>query len=130
MRLSFQILNYGATIRSLLVPDSSGSVSDVVLGFDELSSYVAGPPSNPFFGCAIGRVANRVANARFVLEDETFSLDKNNLQNSLHGGLKGLDKVVWEARVVEGANAVAMGYCSPHGENGFPGACGILQRKP
>src|SRR4051794_6755574 len=89
-----RISNYGTIITELHVPDRSGQKGDVVLGFDNLEQYLQG---HPYFGCTVGRVANRIALGRFTLEGRTYSLAINNGPNHLHGGLKGFDKVVWRA---------------------------------
>ena len=77
---------------------------------------------NPYFGCLVGRVANRIAGAKFTLEGKTYQLEKNNGENSLHGGLKGLDKIIWDVKIdPEQSNTVHLECVSPDGDNGFPG---------
>ena len=95
----------------------------MVLGFDNLKSYLAG---DPYFGAIIGRVANRIAKGQFTLDGKEYKLAVNNGPNSLHGGLKGFDKVVWKAEPVETADTDERGGCkltylSPDGEEGYPG---------
>ena len=118
--MTAKIITYGGTITELTAPDLAGKFEDVVLGFDNLKDYLAG---HPFFGCVAGRVANRVAKARFTLDGKEYKLAANNGPNTLHGGLKGFDKKVWKAETVPAADGVAvrMTYRSPDGEEGFPG---------
>jgi aldose 1-epimerase len=119
-RVTAKIMTYGAIVTELLVPDRDGKPADVVLGFDSLADYLA---RNPHFGATTGRVANRIAKARFTLDGQDYQLAANNGPNSLHGGRKGFDKVVWKAEDVSGAAgpAVRFTYRSPDGEEGFPG---------
>jgi aldose 1-epimerase len=115
-----KIMSYGVTVTELHVPDAAGKVEDVVLGFDDLDGYLKG---HPFFGCIAGRVANRIAKGRFTLDGKEYKLAVNNGPNSLHGGKKGFDKVVWtgEAHRLTEAAAVRFSYLSPDGEEGYPG---------
>lgn len=115
-----KISNYGGIVVSVNVPDRKGQFGDVVLGYDNLESYVK---ENPFFGALVGRYGNRIANAKFTLNGKDYKLAANNGPNSLHGGLKGFDKVVWEGKSLgtpEGA-ALELSYLSKDGEEGFPG---------
>jgi aldose 1-epimerase len=91
--VSARILTYGATLQSLIAPDAKGHKADVVLGYDDLVSYVDHPN---FFGVTVGRYANRIADGRFSLDGQTYQLPQNNNGQSLHGGGKGFDKVVWQ----------------------------------
>jgi aldose 1-epimerase len=115
-----KIITYGGIVTELWVPDRDGKLGDVVLGCDDLKSYLAG---HPFFGAIAGRVANRIAKAKFTLDGKEYKLAANNGPNSLHGGKKGFDKVVWKAEPVKAADGVAlkMTYRSPDGEEGYPG---------
>ena len=115
-----KILTYGAILAELRVPDKSGKMGDVVLGFDNLAQYVKNPP---YFGATVGRVANRIAKGRFALDGKTYKLAVNNGPNSLHGGVKGFDKRVWKATPEPAANgaAVRFTYLSKDGEEGYPG---------
>ncbi len=115
--LSAKITNYGTIITELHVPDRNGNSGDVVLGFDNLQQYLKG---HPFFGCTVGRVANRIAKGKFTLDGKTYNLAINNGPNHLHGGLKGFDKMVWQAEPQTGAS-VRFTYTSPDGEEGYPG---------
>ncbi|XP_043699528.1 galactose mutarotase-like [Telopea speciosissima] len=116
-----KISNYGATITNLFVPDKQGRVDDVVLGFDTLEPYLKGVA--PYFGCIVGRVANRIKDGKFTLNGVEYTLPLNRPPNSLHGGKKGYDKVVWE--VVDrkdGENpSITFKYESHDGEEGYPG---------
>ncbi|HVV72400.1 MAG TPA: galactose-1-epimerase, partial [Verrucomicrobiae bacterium] len=112
-----RITNYGTIITELHVPDRAGKNADVVLGFNNLQQYLQG---HPYFGCTVGRFANRIARGQFTLEGQTYSLAVNNGPNHLHGGLKGFDKVVWKASPQPGA-CVRFNYTSPDGEEGYPG---------
>jgi aldose 1-epimerase len=112
-----QIMTYGATLTGLWVPDRDGKLADVVLGFDDLQGYLKG---HPFFGSTVGRVANRIAKGKFTLDGREYKLFVNNGPNTLHGGKKGFDKVIWTAAPVKG-NAVKFTYKSSDGEEGYPG---------
>ena len=118
--LRVRIMTYGATIVSLEVPDREGKLGDVVLGYDPLEGYLK---VNPYFGCLVGRYANRIAGGRFALDGVTYELAKNDGKNHLHGGIKGFDKVVWTAEPTrqEGAVGLKMSYLSKDGEEGYPG---------
>jgi aldose 1-epimerase len=118
--LIMKVMTYGAVITELHVPDKAGALADVVLGFDNLPDYIH---HSPCFGAVCGRVANRIAKGRFSLDGRTYSLAINNGPNTLHGGLVGFDKVVWEAEAADGPNgpAVVLSHLSPDGNEGFPG---------
>jgi len=112
-----KITNYGTIITELHVPDRLGRLGDVVLGFSSLERYLRG---HPYFGCTVGRVANRIAKGRFTLDGKVYPLAVNNGPNHLHGGIRGFDKVAWTAEPLDGA-AVRFSYTSPDGEEGYPG---------
>lgn len=112
------ILEYGGTVTRLEAPDAAGTLQDVVLGFDDLDSYVA---SSPYFGAITGRYANRIAGGRFALDGVEYELPVNNGPNSLHGGIKGFDKVVWEGTPAESGDGVELTYVSVDGGEGYPG---------
>jgi len=118
--IEVRVMTYGGIILSVQTPDKKGRLADITLGFDSLSDYVA---HNPFFGALVGRYGNRIGNARFTLDGKPYQLAKNNGPNSLHGGLKGFDKVVWQAQSFQkSAEAgVTLKYTSADGEEGFPG---------
>jgi aldose 1-epimerase len=115
-----KIINYGGIVTELEAPDRDGKMGDVVLGFDNLKSYLAG---SPYFGALVGRVANRIAKGRFTLDGKEYKLFVNNGPNALHGGEKGFDKVVWRAEPEETKDgpALKLTYLSPSGEEGYPG---------
>ncbi len=118
--MTAKIITYGGLLTELLVPDKTGKTTDVVLGFDNLKSYLAG---HPFFGANAGRVANRIAKGRFTLDGKEYKLATNNGPNHLHGGLKGIDKVVWKAEPIDlpAGPALKLTCTSPDGEEGYPG---------
>ena len=115
-----KVMTYGTILTELHVPDTGGKPLDVVLGFDSLDRYLAG---HPYFGCTVGRVANRVAAGKFTLDGKEYRLALNDGTNHLHGGLKGFDKVVWKGEPVaaQGGVAVKFEYVSKDGEEGYPG---------
>src|SRR2546429_4378676 len=118
--IELQVLDYGGIIVSLRVPDRTGRLGDVVLGFDSLADYQRG---SPYFGALIGRYGNRIARGRFTLEGRTYTLATNNGPNHLHGGVRGFDKVVWKVAPFQHADSVGLvlTYTSPDGEEGYPG---------
>ncbi len=115
-----KISNYGGIVVSLLAPDRDGKLGDIALGYDKLEDYLK---ATPYFGAIVGRYANRIAKARFSLEGVERKLAANDGKNHLHGGLKGFDKVVWEAAVKSGPDgeALELKYLSKDGEEGYPG---------
>jgi aldose 1-epimerase len=119
-----KVMTYGATLTELYVPDRSGRLEDVVLGFDSLDGYLG---KEPFFGATVGRVGNRIAKGRFTLDGKVYQLAVNDGPNHLHGGVRGFDKVVWDAKAVpgDGGPAVMFSYLSKDGEEGYPGNCGV-----
>ncbi|KAL2242942.1 aldose 1-epimerase [Sesamum indicum] len=119
--MQVKVSNYGCTITSLLVPDKDGKLADVVLGFDTLEPYMKG--AAPYFGCIVGRVANRIKDGKFTLNGVEYALPINKPPNSLHGGHKGYDKVIWEvAEYKQGDNpSITFKYRSRDGEEGYPG---------
>jgi aldose 1-epimerase len=115
-----KIITYGGIVTELHTPDRAGKLDNVVLGFDNLKDYLA---VHPYFGALIGRVANRVGKAKFTLGGKEYKLAANNGPNSLHGGKKGFDKVVWKANAAAGVAGVVLQltYRSPDDEEGYPG---------
>jgi aldose 1-epimerase len=115
-----KIMTYGATLTELHVPDRTGTVGNVTLGFDNLDPYLKG---HPYFGSTVGRVANRIAKGQFTLEGKTYTLATNNGPNHLHGGVKAFDKAVWLAEPVRGSAgpSVRFSHKSPNGAEGYPG---------
>ncbi len=119
--IEVKITNYGAIITSIRMPDRAGKYGDIVLGYDSLDQYIA---NNPYFGAIVGRYANRISKGRFTLKGKEHQLSVNNGKNSLHGGLKGFDKVVWEPRIFnqgQTGNVLELSYLSKDGEEGYPG---------
>ena len=114
------ITNYGGIITSVNVPDRNGEFADVVLGFDNLAQY---RQPHPYFGAIVGRVANRIAYAKFHLNGSPYLLSANDGAHALHGGRNGFDKRVWKVAEVRSDNAtgLTLSYLSPHLEEGFPG---------
>jgi aldose 1-epimerase len=112
------ITNYGATLVELWTPDRTGKSGDVILGFDSLSGYLQ--KNNPYFGAIVGRYANRIGHASFVIDGKSYSISANENGNTLHGGLKGFDKVIWTVDLVNDSSLV-LSYISRDGEEGFPG---------
>jgi len=113
-----QIITYGATVISLTTPDRNHHSGDIVLGYESLEGFLS--KGNPFFGAIIGRYANRIGGAKFSLGGKTYEVPKNDGPNSLHGGTKGFDKVVWTGKAL--ADGVEFKYVSKDGEMGYPGA--------
>lgn len=114
------ITNYGGIIVALSVPDKNGNFADVMLGKDSLDDYLSG---HPHFACITGRVAGRIANAQFTVDSENYHLVANNNGNCLHGGLKGFDKILWQANIINdhGIEKLRLSTTDPDGSNGFPG---------
>jgi aldose 1-epimerase len=118
--MTIKVMTYGAIVTEIRVPDRRGNAADVVLGFDTLEGYLAG---HPYFGATVGRFANRIARGTFSLDGKDYTLAVNNGPNTLHGGRKGFDKVVWKAEDASGlaGPAVKLSYLSRDGEEGYPG---------
>jgi aldose 1-epimerase len=124
--MTVTIITYGAAISELWVPDKDGKLADVNLGFDDMKGWQG--KGNPFFGCIVGRYANRIAGGKFTLDGKQYKLATNNGPNHLHGGNVGFDKKVWSAKAVESAKvpaAVLFRYRSPDGEEGYPGELNV-----
>jgi aldose 1-epimerase len=115
--VELKAIGYGGIITSLKVPDRSGKLDDIVLGFDRLDDYLK---DHPFFGAIIGRYGNRIAKGQFTLDGQTYKLATNNGPNHLHGGTKGFDKVPWKVEPA-GKNALTFSRVSADGEEGYPG---------
>ena len=113
-----KILNYGGTVTDIITPDKNGKMGNVILGYDSLSGYLQ--TGNPFFGSLVGRYANRIANAKFTLDGKEYTLAKNDGPNTLHGGLKGFDKVIWTVKSFNDSGLL-LSYSSKDGEEGYPG---------
>ncbi len=117
--ISVGIMNYGATIVNIITPDRHGVLADVALGFDHFAPYLH---QISYFGATIGRYANRIAQGIFVLDRVTYHLPVNNGPNSLHGGVRGFDKKIWQEEAVDSDQpAVRFSLLSPDGDQGYPG---------
>ncbi|XP_064599531.1 galactose mutarotase-like [Liolophura sinensis] len=111
-----QVITYGGIITTLYVPDKKGAVDDICLGFDTFEDY---EKDHPYFGAIVGRVANRIAKGKFVLDGVTYNLPINHGSNSIHGGINGFDKKLWDA-TLDGSQ-LKLQYISKDGEEGYPG---------
>ncbi len=118
--ITVTITNYGGIITGIHTPDKNGKIRNITLGFDNLDQYLEG---HPYFGAIVGRYGNRIANAQFSLDGESYQLAVNNGNNALHGGLKGFDKKLWSPEVIGCAerSVLKLTYTSPDGEEGYPG---------
>lgn len=119
-----RVITFGAALQSLIIPDRDGHRDDIVLGHDTLDGYLAHRKN---FGATIGRVANRIANGRFILGGKTYQLPQNNGPNTLHGGPEGFDRKNWQIEEVDGTS-VTLSLNSPDGDQGFPGALSVRTR--
>jgi len=116
--LEVKAMTYGAILVSMRVPDRKGEFADIVLGHETPEGYV---PNPPYLGALVGRYANRIAGGQFTVDGKQYQLAKNDGPNTLHGGIKGFDKVMWEGEQLKGKAAVAFTYLSKDGEENFPG---------
>ena len=117
--LTMQVTNFGARVVSLWVPDKDGHHEDVVLGYNNLENYVNNPGER-FLGAVVGPYANRIAGGTYTIGEETYNFPQNNNGQTLHGGLKGLDMVVWDVDCVT-EDAIVLSYLCPDGQDGMPG---------
>ena len=115
-KIEVRIMTYGGIVVSLRTPDRNGKLADVVLGHDSVDGYI---PNPPYLGALIGRYGNRIAHGSFQLDGKTYSLPKNDGDNTLHGGIKGFNQVVWTGKEIK--DGVELTYLSKDGEQGFPG---------
>lgn len=115
-KLEIGILNYGGIITQILMSDRNGRKENIVLGYDNIRDY---EEKSPYFGAITGRIAGRIEGGSFELKGVRYNLAVNNGKNNLHGGIKGLDKRVWDVFEVE--SGIELSYTSPHMEEGFPG---------
>ena len=120
--MSIQVCNWGARVISLEVADKDGDMRNVVLGYPHLEDYLRYPEQ--YFGAAVGRVGNRIANAQFQVNNITYFLQKNDGENHLHGGLKGFHKVVWKVEELSDS-VIVFSYVSRHLEEGYPGELSV-----
>ena len=119
-QMKVKIINYGAIVVSIEVPDKYGKINDVVLGYDSIEGYVQDPS---YFGAIVGRIGNRIAKGKFSLDGQDYTLAINNNENHLHGGIKGFNKRVWSPEIIKlnDAPALKLTYVSSDGEEGYPG---------
>ncbi|MDR3226127.1 MAG: galactose mutarotase, partial [Prevotellaceae bacterium] len=122
--ITMQVTNFGARVVSLWTPDRNGKYEDIVLGYPDIESYIHNKGER-FLGCVVGRYANRIANGKFVLNGNTYTLPLNSGGQTLHGGLKGFDSVVWDVENAD-EHEITFSYLSENGEEGFPGNLRIL----
>ncbi|KAF7397454.1 hypothetical protein HZH68_008676 [Vespula germanica] len=118
-RMEVTVITWGASIVSLKCPDKFGHSTDIVLGFDDLKSYM-NPVLNPFIGCVLGRCANRIKNGCFSIKDKDYELTKNDNNHHIHGGTNGFGRQIWNSHIDD--CSVVMSYLSEDGEEGYPGA--------
>ncbi|EMI20863.1 aldose 1-epimerase [Rhodopirellula maiorica SM1] len=120
--MTVKITNYGAIITSIIVPDRDGKMGDVVLGYNRVEDYI-NAVDKPYFGAIVGRYGNRIAKGKFTIDGETYTLATNNGENHLHGGVIGFDKVVWDAKPLEGDgwSGLELTYTAKDMEEGYPG---------
>ncbi len=114
-----QVTNFGGRVVSLFTPDRKGHYEDIVLGYEHINRYLYNN-SERCLGPVVGRYANRIANGQFTLDGTTYQLPINNNGQTLHGGINGLDGVVWNVECLS-KNEIRLSYLSPDGEEGFPG---------
>lgn len=117
--LTMQVTNFGARVVSLWTPDRDGKMADIVLGYDKLDRYVNNTGER-FLGAVVGRVANRIDSGRFTLDGKEYNAPQNSNGQTLHGGNRGVDMVVWDVVDVK-PNAIVLHYLAADGEDGFPG---------
>ena len=117
--LTMQVTNFGARVVTLWTPDKNGSYEDIVLGYNNIDNYVNNPGER-FLGAVVGPYANRIAGGTYTIGEETYNFPQNNNGQTLHGGLKGLDMVVWDVDNVT-ENQIVLSYLCPDGQDGMPG---------
>ncbi len=124
--LKAEVINYGAMLIGLHAPDQHGNTANITLHLDNLEQYLAG---HPLFGCIVGRYANRIANARFVIDGQQYELAANSGRNHIHGGKMGFHRYVWKAEAVEQADRVGvrLSHTSPDGDEGYPGKLDVTK---
>lgn len=117
--LTMQVTNFGARVVSLWTPDKDGNMEDIVLGYNNIQNYINNPGER-FLGAVVGPYANRIAGGTYTIGEETYNFPQNNNGQTLHGGLKGLDMVVWDVDNVT-ENQMVLSYLCPDGQDGMPG---------
>ncbi len=121
--MTVDVTNFGAIVTSIVTPDRAGKLADIALGYNRLADYT-NAVNKPYFGAIVGRYGNRIANGKFTLDGETYSLATNNGPNHLHGGVVGFDKVVWDSQTISGPGwcGVELSYLAKDLEEGYPGS--------
>ena len=122
--LTMQVTNFGARVVALWTPDKKGNMEDIVLGYNNIDNYVNNPGER-FLGAVVGPYANRIAKGTYTIGEETYNFPQNNNGQTLHGGLKGLDMVVWDVDSVT-ENSLVLSYLHPDGQDGMPGNLKIV----
>ena len=122
--LTMQVTNFGARVVALWAPDKKGNMEDVVLGYNNIDNYINNPGER-FLGAVVGPYANRIAKGTYTIGEETYNFPQNNNGQTLHGGLKGLDMVVWDVDSVN-ENSIVLSYLRPDGQDGMPGNLQIV----
>lgn len=122
--ITMQVTNFGARVVSLWTPDCKGNYDDIVLGYDNIETYLHNPGER-FLGAVVGPYANRIAGGEMEIDGQTYVLPQNDNGQTLHGGLKGLDMVVWDV-VASDDSTIVFNYVHPDGKDGFPGDIDIL----
>jgi aldose 1-epimerase len=122
--ISMQVTNYGARVVTLFTPDRTGKYEDIVLGYPDIASYLHNRGER-FLGCVVGRYANRIANGKFSLNGNEYALPLNSGGQTLHGGMRGFDSVVWNVDSVS-ETEIVFSYISADGEEGFPGELHVV----
>jgi aldose 1-epimerase len=122
--ITMQVTNFGARVVSLWTPDKNGKYDDIVLGYNNIDNYVNNPGER-FLGAVVGPYANRIANGTYTIGEEVYNFPQNNNGQTLHGGLKGLDMVVWDVDSVT-ENTLVLSYLRPDGQDGMPGNLKIV----
>ena len=117
--LTMQVTNYGGRVVSLWMPDRKGSFDNIVLGYDNIDSYINNKGER-YLGAVVGRCANRIGNGSFTIDGKKYELYKNDNGNTLHGGEFGVDRVVWDVQSVTD-DAIVLHVLLPDGLDGFPG---------
>jgi aldose 1-epimerase len=120
---TMQVTNFGARIVSIWVPDKAGKYEDIAIGYENIDRYIVNTGER-FLGCVVGRYANRIAKGQFELDSVIYQLPTNNNGQTLHGGLKGLDMVVWDVTEITD-NEIKFAYIANDGDDGFPGNLSI-----
>lgn len=119
-KIEIKLLNYGATLTEILVPDKEGKKENIILTYENISDYIENPP---YFGATIGRTSGRIANGKFTLNNKDYFLNKNYDMNSGHGGKEGFNKKIWKYKIIEDKNKITVifNYFSRDMEENYPG---------